>query len=88
MELLDQKLTYTIEKGWIIFNVTRAAELWISSAAKNYGLLIDIISGTGMCFKELRKTFTQHTIFNYRPYISQKDDLCSKCCFRRVLGSF
>ncbi|GAV05701.1 hypothetical protein RvY_15793 [Ramazzottius varieornatus] len=47
MELLDQKLTYTIEKGWIIFNVTRAAELWISSAAKNYGLLIDIISGTG-----------------------------------------
>ncbi|OWA51728.1 Bone morphogenetic protein 7 [Hypsibius exemplaris] len=47
LELLDQQMTYTIHKGWMTFNVTHAVEAWIGSPTTNYGLFIDIISGTG-----------------------------------------
>lgn len=38
--LLDQKRVRTHDRGWVIFNVTRAVRQWASGQMKNYGFLV------------------------------------------------
>ncbi|XP_053393409.1 bone morphogenetic protein 2-like [Mercenaria mercenaria] len=54
--LLDHKRVRTHDRGWVIFNVTRAVRQWASGQLKNYGFLVlsETIQGDQLGEDEVR----------------------------------